>query len=177
MLHNGKFYGILERKKEFKRAIRVNLSGELGALWLYDAQIQILKDPQTTKELLEMKEHEIVHLNFFIEKRKESMVRPSFFNPIFRLLGKSISTASSLIGKNYAMALTESVEEVITFHYQNQANFFKKHNPDFSKTILKFAAEEENHRQEAQKYSHVNPAFKNAIKLGTKIAIKIANFF
>jgi 3-demethoxyubiquinol 3-hydroxylase len=177
MLYKGKFYSPLDIKKEFKKAIRIDLMGEVGAKWLYLDQIEFFKaDEATREELQEMLDHEKEHLDYFTDLQTKNAIRPSPFYPLFRLSSKLI-VLSYYLGKPYAMAVTEAVEDVIANHYEDQAGFFDSIDSKWAEKLAQLALEEKEHEDHAKEYTKFVPKiFKKLTKLGTKIMIKAAAF-
>ena len=175
MLYKGKFYSPLDVKKEVAKAIRIDLMGEIGAKWLYSDQIEFFKaDQKTRDELQEMLDHEKEHLDYFTNLQAEKGVRPSPFYPFFKLFSHLIGL-SYYLGKPYAMAVTEAIEDVIASHYEDQAEFFDSIDSKWAKKLAQLALEEKEHEDHAKEYTKFVPnLFKKLTKLGTKIMIKSA---
>ena len=64
-----------------------------------------------------MWDQEKVHLGAFEDLLRRHAVRPSALSPLWYATGYSIGYLSAFLGKESAMALTESIETVIGAHY------------------------------------------------------------
>lgn len=163
--------------KEIADILRVNHAGELGAIQIYKAQRRFLGDEP---ELVEMSIQEAEHLKTFTKLMIENKVRPSLFQPLWHVFSYGMGACTALMGKKAAHACTIAVEEVIVEHYQEQIDFLKElpEHSDLQKTIEKFQAEEEQHKEiacenggrEARGYNNIE----KIIKILTKTAIKIS---
>ncbi len=161
--------------------IRVNHAGELGAQWIYEGQLKVVKSPELKATLQKLKAEEQVHLNYFEQEMKTRRVRPSALYPLWKWGGRALGAITALAGEKYAMACTEAVEEVITSHYTEQLNYLNLMAPEEHKllsAIQKFKEDEERHHDFAQEQQPPETlplkAAKKAISLITKAAVSIA---
>ena len=72
------------------------------------------------KTIEKMKEHEHEHLEYFEKEIQKRKIKPTYFLPLWDLMGVALGFGTAVIGKKAAMLCTASVEEVIEDHYQNQ---------------------------------------------------------
>ena len=111
-----------------------------------------------------------------IEKR----VRPTLMSPLWKLGGFSLGAFTAILGKDYVMACTEAVEEVIDKHYSDQILELEKsgEEPEILETIKKFHADELEHEEIAKNEISENTrflnTFKKIVKVGCKAAINIS---
>ena len=124
-------------KKTLEEIIRVDHAGERGAIKIYEGQLlalKTIKQDDGLKDIIEeMKEHEKEHLEYFeieIQKRK---VKPTFFLPLWDVMGVALGFGTAVLGKKAAMLCTASVEEVIEDHYQAQLNKLGNDEKDLKK--------------------------------------------
>lgn len=163
---NKKSYAFLFRLNLQDEIIRVNHAGELGAKYIYEGQIKAL---QEDREILEMLEGELIHLEYFEEKLRESKGRPSFFNGIWKFLAFNMGFLGARFGgRKVAMLCTAKVEEVIEKHYGAQIEALK--DSELKETLKKFRNEEAHHMEAGKKSSEelkiIGFIFTFATKLG-----------
>ena len=169
-------------KKKLEEFIRVDHAGERGAIKIYEGQLlalnTLIKNEELKKTILEMKEHEKEHCEFFENEIKKRNIKPTKFLHLWDLMGVGLGFGTTLLGKKAAMLCTASVEEVIQDHYQSQINQLEKDENRLKQKIIKFREDEMNHKDIAYKEG----AEKNGpyyfldkiIKVGSKIAINIS---
>ena len=169
-------------QKTVEEIIRVDHAGERGAIKIYEGQLLALKtikqdsDLQTIIE--EMKQHEKEHLEYFEKEIQIRKIKPTYFLPLWDVLGVALGFGSALLGKKAAMLCTASVEEVIENHYQNQINKLGDDEKKLKENIEKFKSDETNHKNIAYDSGATNKGFYSImdkiIKTGSKIAINIS---
>ena len=162
-------------KNKIDEVIRVNYAGEYGAKRIYEGQEMFMCDSNAKKQISEMKEHELEHLQYFENKLKENSVRPSLFMPLWHGMGFALGAATALMGKKTAMACTIAVEEVIVEHYQEQLDSLPESEKELKKKIKKFQNDEEHHKDIGVDNEGLDAPFyrilSNVIKIGSKSAI------
>ena len=130
-------------KKKLEEFIRVDHAGERGAIKIYEGQLlalnTIYKDESLKKTILEMREHEKEHCEFFESEIKKREIKPTKFLPLWDLLGVGLGFGPTLLGKKAAMLCTASVEEVIDKHYQDQIDQLQEDEKELRKKIIKFS--------------------------------------
>ena len=83
--------------------------------------LKTFKQDEDLKEIIEeMKEHEKEHLEFFEKEIQKRKIKPTYFLPLWDVMGVTLGFGTALLGKKATMLCTASVEEVIEDHYQNQ---------------------------------------------------------
>ena len=111
-------------QKILEEIIRVDHAGERGAVKIYEGQLLALKtvkQDETLKDKIEeMKKHEQEHLEYFEKEIQKRKIKPTYFLPLWDLMGVTLGFGTALLGKKAAMLCTASVEEVIEDHYKNQ---------------------------------------------------------
>ncbi|WP_041404530.1 demethoxyubiquinone hydroxylase family protein [Rickettsia massiliae] len=134
--------------KQIHEIIRVNHAGEYGAKRIYQGQLKYIKSQNGHILIKEMLDHEEVHLNYFEKKLLEKEVRPTFLLFFWHHYGFLLGALSSLMGIKTAMLITESVEEVIEKHYEQQINYLENKNvePELLNNIIKFRLDEIAHK-------------------------------
>ena len=99
-------------------------AGERGAIKIYEGQLlalkTIAKDDELKSTIEEMKEHEKEHLEYFEKEINRRKIKPTYFLPLWDLMGVTLGFGTALLGKKAAMLCTASVEEVIESHYEKQ---------------------------------------------------------
>lgn len=114
--------------RKIDEIVRVDHSGELGAVKIYLGQILAVKHlarlgcskPELLNSLEKMQAQEKVHYEYFKSKIALDKIRPSLFTPLWSGVGFAIGYFTGLLGQRTAMALTVAVEEVIGDHYAKQ---------------------------------------------------------
>ena len=169
-------------QKILEEIIRVDHAAERGAIKIYEGQLlalKTIKQDETLKNIIEeMKDHEKEHLEFFEKEIQKRNMKPTYFLPLWDLMGISLGFGTALLGKKAAMLCTASVEEVIENHYENQLNKIGEDEKDLKIKIEKFKGDEVNHKNIA----YESGATKNGlysimdkiIRTGSKIAITIS---
>ena len=169
-------------QKILEEIIRVDHAGERGAIKIYEGQLLALntiKEDKNLKRIIEeMKEHEKEHLEYFENEIQKRKIKPTYFLPLWDLMGISLGFGTALLGKKAAMLCTASVEEVIEKHYENQLSKIGEDEKNLKIKIEKFKGDEVNHKNIA----YESGATKNGlysimdkiIKTGSKIAITIS---
>ena len=169
-------------QKILEEIIRVDHAGERGAIKIYEGQLlalKTIKQDETLKNIIEeMKDHEKEHLEFFEKEIQKRNMKPTYFLPLWDLMGISLGFGTALLGKKAAMLCTASVEEVIEKHYENQLSKIGDDEKNLKIKIEKFKGDEVNHKNIA----YESGATKNGlysimdkiIRTGSKIAITIS---
>lgn len=166
-------------KKDIHQIVRVNHAGELGAKWIYQGQLEWIKDDHTKKIIHHMYEQELDHLKYFEEIMQARQVRPTVLMPFWRWMGKTAGAISGVLGPEAAMACTEAVEDVIDDHYANQISQLEKEYPDeveLINTLKTFRTDECNHREIAATYDQSPNPLKRTLKKAVKFGVKFAIF-
>lgn len=172
--------GDLKQDEFIRQLIRVNHAGELGAKRIYEGQLAVLKYREDKALVKEMLAQEEKHLEYFSQEMKNRNVRPSFFTPLWNMLGFALGAGTAALGKTSAMVCTEAVEEVIDEHYKSQLE--REDLPkDLAQSIEKFRLEELEHHDVAQKnrceLGLGHEILYKAIKFGCRASIAIAKKF
>ena len=169
-------------KKKLEEFIRVDHAGERGAIKIYEGQLlalnTIYRDENLEKTILEMREHEKEHCEFFEGEIKKREIKPTKLLPLWDLLGVGLGFGTTLLGKKAAMLCTASVEEVIDKHYQDQINQLQDDEKELKKKIIKFREDEIHHKdiayEEGASKKGIYSVLDKVIKTGSKIAIRIS---
>jgi ubiquinone biosynthesis monooxygenase Coq7 len=160
---------------ELDSVIRVDHTGEYGAVRIYDGQLAVLGRGRARDAIRRMAEQEQRHLTAFEALMRAHRARPTLLSPLWHAAGYALGAATALMGERAAMACTVAVEEVIDEHYAGQAERLGDADPALTDTILQFRADELAHRdtalehgaEEALGYDLLS-AF---IKTGSRLAI------
>ena len=169
-------------KKILEEIIRVDHAGERGAIKIYEGQLLALKTIKKDKDLLDkienMKEQEKVHLEYFENEIQKRNIKPTYFLPLWDLVGVTLGFGTAILGKKAAMLCTASVEEVIENHYENQLKKLGKDEMDLKAKIKKFKNDEIQHKNIAYDSGATNKGLysimNKVIKTGSRIAITIS---
>mgnify|MGYP001202859855 CR=1 FL=1 len=169
-------------QKTLEEIIRVDHAGERGAIKIYEGQLlalKTIKQDEKLKDIIEeMKDHEKEHLEYFEKEIRKRNMKPTYFLPLWDLMGISLGFGTALLGKKAAMLCTASVEEVIENHYENQLNKIGDDEKDLKTKIEKFKGDEINHKKIAYESgaskSGLYSIMDKIIRTGSKIAITIS---
>ena len=169
-------------KKKLEQFIRVDHAGERGAIKIYEGQLLALntlyKDDNLKETILEMREHEKEHCEFFENEIKKRNIKPTKFLPLWDLLGVGLGFGTALLGKKAAMLCTASVEEVIDKHYQDQIDQLQEDEKELKKKIIKFREDELHHKdiayEKGASKQGVYSILDKVIKTSSRIAINIS---
>jgi ubiquinone biosynthesis monooxygenase Coq7 len=169
-------------QKILEEIIRVDHAGERGAIKIYEGQLLALKtikqDENLKNKIEEMKEHEKEHLKYFEQEIQKRKIKPTYFLPLWDIMGVTLGFGTALLGKKTAMLCTASVEEVIENHYQNQIQKLGNDEKDLKEKIKKFKSDEVNHKNIAYESGATNKGvysiIDKVIRTGSRIAITIS---
>ena len=160
---------------EIERMLRVDHAGEFGATRIYRGQCDVLRHGRAAAEIRRMAEAEARHLAEFEILLQSHRVCPTLLQPLWSVAGYALGVATALLGEQAAMACTVAVEEVIDEHYREQAEQLEDHEPELTRTILAFRADEIAHRDAALAHgAEETPGYDllaAAIKTGSRLAI------
>ena len=169
-------------QKTLEEIIRVDHAGERGAIKIYEGQLlalKTIKQDENLKDIIEdMKEHEKEHLEYFEKEIQKRKIKPTYFLPLWDVMGVALGFGTALLGKKATMLCTASVEEVIENHYQNQLEKLGNDEKDLKDKIKKFKNDEINHKNIAYDSGATNKGFYSimdkVIQASSKIAIRIS---
>lgn len=164
------------KHKRIREILKVNHAGELGAKHIYLGQLKVLKD---NKEIKHMLEKELEHLAFFENELEKRGFEKSILTPLWKSGGFGLGVISSLISKNNAMLLTESIENTIVKHYESQISELENYNEDdLKQKIQQFKNDEKEHLDtavmEGSKSAVLYNLINNFVTALSKVSIKIA---
>ena len=169
-------------RKTLEEIIRVDHAGERGAIKIYEGQLlalKTIKQDNVLKDKIEkMREHEKEHLEYFEKEIQKRKIKPTYFLPLWDLMGVTLGFGTALLGKKVAMLCTASVEEVIEDHYENQLKKLGNDEMNLKNKIEKFKGDEVNHKNIAYEAGATNKGLYSimdkVIKTGSRIAITIS---
>ena len=168
-----------DRRESTEAMIRVDQAGEYGATRIYAGQLAILGDRHpAARAINHMAHQEAEHRAFFDAMMARRGVRPTLLQPIWNVAGFALGAVTAAIGPEAAMACTAAVETEIDKHYQEQLDQLGDSDPELSTAILKFQAEELEHKEHAisagAESAFGYPVLSAFIRLGCKVAIAAA---
>ena len=169
-------------QKILEEIIRVDHAGERGAMKIYEGQLlalQTIKQDESLRQKIEMmKQHEQEHLEYFEKEIQKRKIKPTYFLPLWDIMGVTLGFGSAVLGKKATMLCTAAVEEVIEDHYQNQIEKLGNDEKNLKEKIEKFKGDEINHKNIAYNEGSTNKGIysimNKIIKTGSKIAISIS---
>ena len=169
-------------QKILEEIIRVDHAGERGAIKIYEGQLLALKTIKQDKilkdKIEEMNEQEKEHFKYFEQEIQKRKIKPTYFLPLWDLMGIALGFGTALFGKKSAMLCTASVEEVIENHYEEQLKKLGNDEKDLKEKIKKFKEDETHHKNAAYEFGSSNKGIYSImdklIKTGSRIAISIS---
>ncbi len=163
-------------KNKIKEILMVNHAGEFGAQRIYQGQLAFTKSVSDRSIIQHMLEQELKHLEYFEKEIKNGRSKPTFLLPLWSALGYGLGALSAIAGPRTSMLVTESVEEVIVNHYQEQIEYLKSngHNKQLLMKIKQFKQEEAEHIEIAIKNDSKNALLHNALSKIVKTMCNIA---
>ena len=159
--------------------LRVDQAGEYGATRIYDGQLAVLRaNGAEAKLIARMAAQEERHLNRFNALMAERRVRPTALQPLWNVAGFALGAATALMSEKAALACTDAVETEIDKHYGRQLAELGDEDPEFSKDIGEFRADELEHRDTARAAGATSapayPLLTAAIRAGCRVAIELS---
>lgn len=135
------------QENQLDSMIRVDHAGEYGATRIYKGQIDACRNAEDKALLKHMYRQEQVHLDFFEQQMKMRKTRPTLLLPLWHIGGYAMGFITSLMGKKSAMLCTQSVEEVIGKHYEEQIKILQNNEEEheLKAKIEQFKTEELEH--------------------------------
>lgn len=133
---------------DIQRTLRVNQSGEFGAIGIYQAQrwIARLTWPAGVALIEEMLAHEREHLAIFSTLLRRRGIRSCYALAGWRLGGWVLGTVTGLFGRNGILVCTESVETTVLRHLDEQRERLHGRDPELVAAIDAIAGQEREHR-------------------------------
>jgi ubiquinone biosynthesis monooxygenase Coq7 len=161
------------------RMLRVDQAGEYGATCIYAGQLAVMGDRAPyAGDIAHMAEQEAAHRAKFDALLASRRVRPTALQPIWGAAGYALGAATALIGPEAAMACTAAVETEIDRHYSEQLDALGEDDPELAGLIREFRDDERAHKEAAlaagAERAPAYPLLSGAIRLGCRIAIKVA---
>ena len=158
------------KEENLQKIMRVNHAGELGAKHIYLGQLKALPED---REILEMLEGELKHLEFFEDKIKEGNYKPSVLNPLWKKMAFLMGYLSAKNGRKTAMLCTKEVEDVIEKHYQSQIETLE--GGELKQTLEQFRKEEIEHLNIGLEISEGTTKFSKIFNFITRFGIFCSN--
>ncbi len=163
-------------ENKIKEILMVNHAGEFGAKRIYQGQLAFTKNHNDISTIQHMLEQELEHLNYFENEIKSGQSKPTFLLPLWSVLGYGLGTLSAIAGAKTSMLVTESVEEVIVKHYQEQIEYLENsgNNNQLLIKIRQFKQEEAEHIEIAFKNGSKNAKLHSALSKMVKTMCNMA---
>ena len=159
--------------------IRVDQAGEYGATRIYAGQLAVMGDrAPAARAIAAMADQEERHRKFFDAMVARRGVRPTLFQPVWKVAGFALGAVTAAMGPEAAMACTAAVETEIDKHYAEQLVALGNDDPELSAAIADFQADELEHKETALASGAENalgyPVLSGLIRLGCRVAIATA---
>ncbi len=172
-----------KQENQLDSMIRVDHAGEYGATRIYKGQIDACRNAADKAVLNHMYRQEQLHLKFFEQEVRMRKTRPTLLLPLWHVGGYCMGFVTSLMGKKSAMLCTQSVEEVIGKHYEDQIQNLQnnKEEQDLKAKIEQFKSEELEHMDiaidhgshEANGYQLIHRVIKSICKSAIELSKRI----
>lgn len=140
---------------DIQRLLRVNHSGEFGAIGIYQAQrlLARLTWPQGVALIDEMLQHERGHLARFGSLLASRSIRSCYALPLWRLGGWLLGALTGLFGRRGILLCTFSVESTVLQHLAEQRRRLAGRDAEFVALIAEIEHEEREHRDHGLAYA------------------------
>jgi 3-demethoxyubiquinol 3-hydroxylase len=161
---------------KIKEILMVNHAGEFGAQRIYQGQLAFTKSHSDKRIIKHMLEQELGHLNYFENEIKSGKSKPTFLLPLWSILGYGLGALSAVVGPKTSMLVTESIEEVIVNHYQEQIDYLEAEGNDIQllMKIKQFKQEEAEHIEIALTNDSKNAMLYDILSKSVKIMCNLA---
>ena len=168
-----------DRRPDAASMLRVDQAGEYGATRIYAGQLAVLRrNCPEAKLVARMAAQERRHLDRFNKLMADRRVRPTALQPLWNVAGFALGAATALMSEEAALACTDAVETEIDKHYRSQLAELGDDDPELSKDIEEFRADELEHRDSARSAGATNalgyPLLTAAIRAGCRMAIQLS---
>lgn len=166
-------------KPDTESMLRVDQAGEYGATRIYAGQLAVMGSRHpAAREIAGMAAQEERHRKRFDAMLAERRVRPTLLQPFWNVAGYGLGMATALMGPKAAMACTAAIETEIDRHYGEQLAELGDSDPELSKVIAEFQAEEVEHKEAAIAHgaesAFAYPVLSGAIRAGCRLAIELS---
>jgi ubiquinone biosynthesis monooxygenase Coq7 len=167
------------RRPDRESMLRVDQAGEYGATRIYAGQLAVLRpNCPEAKLIARMAAQEQRHLKRFDELMAERRGRPTVLQPFWNVAGFALGAATALMSEKAALACTDAIETEIDRHYQQQLDELGNDDPELSRDIGEFRADEVEHRDTARAAGATDamgyPVLTAAIRAGCRVAIALS---
>jgi ubiquinone biosynthesis monooxygenase Coq7 len=118
------------------------------------------------------------HLKRFDGLMAERRGRPTVLQPFWNVAGFALGAATASMSEKAALACTDAIETEIDRHYQQQLDELGDDDPELSRDIAEFRADEVEHRDTARAAGATEamgyPVLTAAIRAGCRVAIALS---
>jgi ubiquinone biosynthesis monooxygenase Coq7 len=132
---------------DIQRILRVNHSGEFGAIGIYQAQLICanLVWPAGRQLLIEMMSHERRHLDIFTKILRQRGIRSCHALYLWRLGGWVLGSITSIFGRTGILVCTAAVESIVLDHLLEQRAILQGRDSETIVAISAIEADEQSH--------------------------------
>ena len=154
-------------QRSINRILKVNHSGEYGAIRIYKAQILAARlfYRDLLPELEAIIQHEVEHCRRFRAAMVPRGGRPCRALWLWSSGGYVLGLLTGLLGRNMIMVCTEAVEEAVHQHMNDQIVFLMQRDPELKDMIAAIREEEMGHLAFAKHRVRHNGFTRNAARL------------
>lgn len=141
-----------EQLRIIRRILRVNHSGEHGAVAIYSSQISRARKrcPELLPWLEDVLSHEIRHRKAFLEAMPSRGAKPCRAMFVWKAGGALLGAITALFGKSGVMICTAAVERTVHNHLVEQVNFLNDADAELAIVVKDILAEEDQHLADAE---------------------------
>ena len=146
-----------EESRIIRRILRVNHSGEHGAVAIYSSQIDRARKnyPDILPWLEETLKHELRHRETFLTAMPSRGAKPCRAMLVWRSGGAMLGAITAMFGKSGVMICTAAVERTVHRHLVEQIDFLERADPELAVLVRDILREEDDHLEMAER--HHNP--------------------
>jgi 3-demethoxyubiquinol 3-hydroxylase len=161
-----------------RRILRVNHSGEHGAVAIYSSQIKRAQKyyPEIHPWLKETLEHEKHHRKLFLSAMPSRGAKPCRAMYIWKIGGASLGALTALFGRFGVMVCTAAVERTVRKHLVEQIEFLKLADVELASIVQDILKEEDEHLTEAERFHDTNSFAARALSLFVAYATEVLIF-
>ena len=168
-----------DRRPDRESMLRVDQAGEYGATRIYAGQLAVLRpNCPEAKLIARMAAQEQRHLKRFDGLMAERRGRPTMLQPFWNVAGFALGAATALMSEKAALACTDAIETEIDSHYRQQLDELGDSDPELSRDIAEFRADEIEHRDTARAAGATEamgyPVLTAAIRASCRVAIALS---
>ncbi|UTC24544.1 demethoxyubiquinone hydroxylase family protein [Candidatus Comchoanobacter bicostacola] len=131
------------------RLMRVNYAGEIAAQGLYSGAKAFSTDSNFQDFCTHAIQEERVHLDWCLERMNAHYAKPSVLNPVIFCSAFVLGAASSIPGKQYALAFIEETERQVLKHLESHLRLVPRDDERTREVLMQMIEDESMHKDAA----------------------------